>query len=90
LYKEKIQSNLSPIADSEVLEEIQIASEKLMLSLRLPSGVEKESLNQSQISELSDYVESGHLDLLNWNQGRATLTLEGRLIADQILRQILL
>jgi oxygen-independent coproporphyrinogen-3 oxidase len=90
LYKEKIQSNLSPIADSEVLEEIQIASEKLMLSLRLPSGVEKESLNQDQISELSDYVESGHLDLLNWNQGRATLTLEGRLIADQILRQILL
>jgi len=90
LYKEKIQSNLSPIADSEVLEEIQIASEKLMLSLRLPSGVEKESLNQDQISELSDYVESGHLDLLNWNQGRATLTLEGRLIADQILRQIVL
>ena len=90
LYKEKIQSNLSPIADSEVLEEIQIASEKLMLSLRLPSGVKKESLNQDQISELSDYVESGHLDLLNWNQGRATLTLEGRLIADQILRQILL
>ena len=90
LYKEKIQSNLSPIADSELLEEIQIASEKLMLSLRLPSGVEKESLNQDQISELSDYVESGHLDLLNWNQGRATLTLEGRLIADQILRQILL
>ena len=90
LYKEKIQSNLSPIADSEVLEKIQIASEKLMLSLRLPSGVEKESLNQDQISELSDYVESGHLDLLNWNQGRATLTLEGRLIADQILRQILL
>ena len=90
LYKEKIQSNLSPIADSEVLEEIQIASEKLMLSLRLPSGVEKESLNQDQISDLSDYVESGHLDLLNWNQGRATLTLEGRLIADQILRQILL
>ena len=90
LYKEKIQSNLSPIADSEVLEETQIASEKLMLSLRLPSGVKKESLNQDQISELSDYVESGHLDLLNWNQGRATLTLEGRLIADQILRQILL
>jgi len=90
LYKEKIQSNLSPIADSEVLEEIQIASEKLMLSLRLPSGVEKESLNQDQISDLSDYVESGHLDQLSWNQGRATLTLEGRLIADQILRQILL
>jgi oxygen-independent coproporphyrinogen-3 oxidase len=90
LYKEKIQSNQSPIADSEVLEDVQIASEKLMLALRLPSGVDKESLNQDQISELLDYVESGHLDLLNWKQGRATLTVEGRLIADQILRQILL
>jgi len=90
LYKEKIHSNKSPIADSEELEEIQINSEKLMLSLRLPSGVRKESLNQEQISELSEYVQSGHLDLSNWNQGRATLTLEGRLIADQILRQILL
>lgn len=90
LYKEKIQSNKSPIADSEELEEIQINSEKLMLLLRLPSGVRKESLNQEQISELSEYVQSGHLDLSNWNQGRATLTLEGRLIADQILRQILL
>jgi oxygen-independent coproporphyrinogen-3 oxidase len=90
LYREKILSNKSPIADSEELEEIQINSERLMLSLRLPSGVEKQSLNREQISELSGYVESGHLDLLNWNQGRATLTLEGRLIADQILRQILL
>ncbi|MFM8869155.1 MAG: coproporphyrinogen III oxidase, partial [Candidatus Nanopelagicus sp.] len=68
----------------------QIESEKLMLSLRLPSGVNKESLNQDQISGLSEFVKSGHLDLKNWNHGRATLTLDGRLIADRILRQILL
>ena len=90
LYKEKVLSNQSPVADSELLEELQIESERLMLSLRLPSGVDKQSLNEQQISELSSYVESGHLDLANWNQGRATLTLDGRLIADRILRQILL
>ena len=89
-YKEKVLSNQSPVADSELLEELQIESERLMLSLRLPSGVDKQSLNEQQISELSSYVESGHLDLANWNQGRATLTLDGRLIADRILRQILL
>ena len=90
LYKERILANKSPVADSEILEELQIESERLMLSLRLPSGVDKQSLNEQQLAELSSYVESGHLDQANWNQGRATLTLDGRLIADRILRQILL
>ena len=90
LYKERVLANQSPVADSEVLEELQIESERLMLSLRLPSGVDKQSLNEQQLAELSSYVQSGHLDQANWNQGRATLTLDGRLIADRILRQILL
>ena len=90
LYKERVLANQSPVADSEVLEELQIESERLMLSLRLPSGVDKQSLNELQLAELSSYVERGHLDQANWNQGRATLTLDGRLIADRILRQILL
>lgn len=90
LYKERVLANQSPVADSEVLEELQIESERLMLSLRLPSGVDKQSLNELQLADLSSYVESGHLDQANWNQGRATLTLDGRLIADRILRQILL
>jgi oxygen-independent coproporphyrinogen-3 oxidase len=90
LYKERVLANQSPVADSEALEELQIESERLMLSLRLPSGLDKKSLNELQLAELSSYVQSGHLDQANWNQGRATLTLDGRLIADRILRQILL
>lgn len=90
LYKERIQNKQSAVADSEVLKKDQIESERLMLLLRLPSGIEKQSLNQMQLSELSEFVESGHLDRANWNQGRASLTLNGRLIADRILRKILL
>ena len=90
LYKERVLANQSPVADSEALDELQIESERLMLSLRLPSGLDKQSLNELQLAELSSYVQSGHLDQANWNQGRATLTLDGRLIADRILRQILL
>lgn len=90
LYKERIQNKQSAVADSEVLKKDQIESERLMLLLRLPSGIEKQTLNQMQLSELSEFVESGHLDRANWNQGRATLTLNGRLIADRILRKILL
>lgn len=90
LYKERIQNQQSAVADSEVLKKDQIESERLMLLLRLPSGIEKQTLNQIQLSELSEFVESGHLDRANWNQGRASLTLNGRLIADRILRKILL
>ena len=90
LYKERIQNKQSAVADSEVLKNDQIESERLMLLLRLPSGIEKQTLNQIQLSELSEFVESGHLDRANWNQGRASLTLNGRLIADRILRKILL
>ena len=90
LYKEKIESNQSPMAGSESLEELQRESERLMLSLRLPTGVAKKTLNEQQLLELSEYVESGHLDQSNWNEGRATLTVDGRLIADRILRKILL
>ena len=90
LYKQKIQANETVILDSEVLEGSQIESERLMLSIRLPQGVEKNTLNNQQILELTDYVNSGHLDQENWNLGRATLTLDGRLIADRIVREILL
>ena len=90
LYKQKIDANESPVADSEDLKELQIKSERLMLSIRLPSGVEKNTLNEQQILDLSGYVESGHLDKGDWDNGRATLTLDGRLIADRIVREILL
>jgi len=90
LYKQKIQDNETVILDSEVLEGSQIESERLMLSIRLPQGVAKNTLNNQQILELTDYVNSGHLDQENWNLGRATLTLDGRLIADRIVREILL
>ena len=90
LYKQKIQANETVILDSEVLKGSQIESERLMLSIRLPQGLEKNTLNNQQILELTDYVNSGHLDQENWNLGRAILTLDGRLIADRIVREILL
>jgi oxygen-independent coproporphyrinogen-3 oxidase len=90
LYKERVLANQSPIADSELLEESQIESERFMLSLRLISGLDKGVLSEKQLKELSNFVTSGHLDQVNWDKGRVTLTLDGRLIADRIIRQILL
>jgi oxygen-independent coproporphyrinogen-3 oxidase len=90
LYKTKITNNESPVLDQEILEPIQIESERLMLSIRLPSGVSKESLSNEQLKILQPYVDSGALDLNNWSAGSVSLSLNGRLIADRIVREILL
>ena len=90
IYKTKITNNESPVLDQEILEPIQIESERLMLSIRLPSGVSKESLSSEQLKILQPYVESGALDLNNWSAGSVSLSLNGRLIADRIVREILL
>jgi hypothetical protein len=47
-------------------------------------------LNEKQLNNLAGYVDSGHLNHSDWQRGRATLTLDGRLIADRIVREILL
>jgi oxygen-independent coproporphyrinogen-3 oxidase len=90
LYREKLLQNISPELDSEVLEPIQIESERLMLSIRLPGGITKESLSADQIATLHQYVQSGALDTAKWDAGSVSLTLNGRLIADRIVREILL
>jgi oxygen-independent coproporphyrinogen-3 oxidase len=90
LYREKLQQSISPELDSEVLEPIQIESERLMLSIRLPEGITKESLTADQIMSLDQYLQSGALDSTKWDAGSVSLTLNGRLIADRIVREILL
>jgi putative oxygen-independent coproporphyrinogen III oxidase len=90
LYREKLLQNISPELDSEVLEPIQIESERLMLSIRLPEGITKDSLSSDQILSLHQYVESGALDNAKWDAGSVSLTLTGRLIADRIVREMLL
>ena len=90
LYKSKISGNESPKLDQEILEPMQIESERLMLSIRLPSGISKDSLSSEQVKTLEPYLDSGALDLDKWGAGSVSLSLTGRLIADRIVREILL
>ena len=90
LYKSKILGNESPKLDQELLEPMQIESERLMLSIRLPSGISKDSLSSEQVKTLEPYLDSGALDLDKWGAGSVSLSLTGRLIADRIVREILL
>ena len=79
----------SPIAGRETLTPDQIESERVMLEIRLPSGIDKASLKSAQLDGLAQYLEGGELDIESWNSGRISLTPNGRLVADRIVRSIL-
>ena len=79
----------SPIAGREVLTAEDIENERVMLEIRLPSGIDKASLKSAQLDQVSQYLEGGELDKSAWQNGRIALTANGRLVADRIVRSIL-
>ena len=87
-YRASLESG-SPIAGSEVLTAEQIESERVMLEIRLRSGLEKASLKSAQLETVKSYLEGGELDTESWQNGRISLTPKGRLVADRIVRSIL-
>ena len=79
----------SPIAGREVLTAEDIENERVMLEIRLPSGIDKASLKSAQLDQVNQYLEGGELDKSAWQNGRIALTANGRLVADRIVRSIL-
>ena len=88
-YKEKILSTGDPTQDSEILSAIEREEERLLLNIRLPRGIQRASLNAEQLARLLPFVESGHLSKELWEAGQVTLTQNGRLLADKIVRDAL-
>lgn len=87
-YKSALNSG-SPIAGREKLTAEESESERIMLEIRLPSGIEKASLKSAQLEKVEKYLEGGELDKEAWRDGRIKLTQNGRLVADRIVRSIL-
>lgn len=79
----------SPIAGRELLTAEDIENERVMLEIRLPSGIDKASLKSAQLDQVNQYLEGGELDKSAWQNGRIALTANGRLVADRIVRSIL-
>jgi len=89
-YQERLTTGAEPIQEREILTGEQMASERLMLEIRLKSGIAKSSLVAEQIAALESFHISGALDPDMWAAQRVALTQSGRLIADRIVREILL
>ena len=89
-YRERLELNQSPIMESEVLVADQIESERVMLAIRLPAGISKASLSSQSLARIESYVTAGQLSAECWEAGVISLTRSGRLMADRIVREILL
>ena len=61
-----------------------------MLLIRLPGGLKREVLDNAQIACIEGYVAAGDIAGLEWDLGAVTLTQQGRLIADRIVRDLVL
>jgi len=90
VYKEKSFAGESVMQESEVLTKTQLHDEAMMLAIRLRSGIQLTELTMDQHNSLAQYCLSGHVDTFAWQEGRLQLTPQGRLIADRIVRQLVL
>ena len=89
-YRERLEAEQSPVMDSEELSLEEIESERVMLEIRLPRGLAKSSLASESLARLESYLTGGQISQEQWDQGRISLTISGRLMADRIVREILL
>ena len=91
-YANLLGENKIPSTDLEELSETEMLEERAMLGLRLRTGLDLgvvRKLNPESSKPISELVADGLLDGREALQGRAVLTLKGRLLADLVLLKVL-
>lgn len=86
-YKAKLFGGVSPILDSEILTEEQMRDESIMLAIRMREGIDISSLTPTQLERIESYRESGHISMVDKH---LQLSPQGRLIADRIVRELVI
>jgi len=89
-YRERLESNQSPVMESETLKLEEKESERVMLEIRMPEGIAKNSLGDAALLRLESYLGGWLFSKVIWDQWQVSLTLSGRLMADRIVREILM
>lgn len=87
-YKNALFALQSPMQESETLTETQKSDEAILLSVRMRAGISLGNLTSAQITKVAEYRRSGHVDPVAWEEGTLRLTPNGRLIADRIVREL--
>ena len=89
-YAKKLVENGNPMQEEEILTSSQSRSEEIMLRIRLVGGISKSYLTGGEQSSLENFLAEGYLNAFSWERGSVVLSTTGRLIADRIVREILL
>ena len=85
-YSEALRQGVSPAAAREVLAPDDRRIERVLLESRLSSGLPLSVLTPSEQARVRDLVARGWVAL---NEDALTLTLQGRLLADAVVRDLL-
>jgi oxygen-independent coproporphyrinogen-3 oxidase len=89
-YQDQIALNNSPVLEREILTLSNKADEFIMLQIRRREGIAHSKLTASQIRIAEKFIDSGDLDKESWAQQKLVLSKNGRLIADRIVREMVL
>lgn len=89
-YAKKLAESGNPMQEEEILTPSQSRSEEIMLRIRLVGGISKSYLTEGEQSSLENFLAEGYLNAFSWERGSVVLSTTGRLIADRIVREILL
>lgn len=81
-WRESLAKDQSPALAREILTDEQIRNEEVMLLSRLKTGINKADFDQKNVEKLIKDK------LVNEVSGKLELTLEGRLLADVVFRQL--
>jgi oxygen-independent coproporphyrinogen-3 oxidase len=85
-YAGRLAAGVSPSHAGEHVSANQQHTERVLLELRLTDGLDIAVLSVRERTRLPDLIARG---LVQWHADRVTLTLQGRLLADAVTRDLL-
>jgi putative oxygen-independent coproporphyrinogen III oxidase len=85
-YADRLAAGLSPVHAREVLDAAARRTERVLLEMRLRSGLPTDVLESTGLVAVKALVDRG---LVVLGDDRLVLTLEGRLLADAVVRDLL-
>ncbi|WP_246170249.1 radical SAM family heme chaperone HemW [Pseudonocardia hierapolitana] len=88
-YATLLADGKTPEAGREFLTDAEQRTERVMLQLRLATGLRLALLDDAGLAAASRAAEDGLLDPAALAAGRAVLTRRGRLLADRVVHQLL-
>ena len=88
-YAERLAAGVSPAAGRETLDAQTRRTENVLLGIRISDGLALDALEPDARRVVAELIAQGLVDGRAALGGRLVLTLQGRLLADAVVRRLL-